>query len=553
MSEIATGTAPTAMAEVPTPATEAPPTSTEVLIVGAGPAGLLLAAELRLAGVDTIVVERHARRPDFCRGFNLNARALDLLARRGLADRFIGEGWQVPNAAVSGLPVTFHLAGTHTDHPFTLGIPQTRVEELLEAHAVSLGADIRRGHELCALHQDDQFVTATIATSTTGATSATPTVATGAGEYRVRAAYLVGCDGGRSTVRKLAGIDFPGTAATRHTLLGDVELADPAALPFGATDGPGGTVFAIPRPGYVRIITADQDPPADKDTPVPLSLLQTAVDTALGRHVELRAARWLTRFGDAARQAAEYVRGRIVLAGDAAHIHPPAGAIGVNVALDDAFNLGWKLAATIRGTAPTDLLASYHAERHPAGARVLANTRAQVLLAEAGTEAEGEADGGRLRPLVDLLTRVATHPAGNRAFVETVTGLDTRYDVLPDGDHPWLGRLCPNLKLTTGTGTGTGSETGTDTSTGTKTGATDLVTLLTPGRGVLIDLTEGSDISESARGWGDRVDVIRAACEDHPELRAVLLRPDGHTAWLQTTAHDHTDGIRQALRRWFGP
>nr|WP_228561176.1 FAD-dependent monooxygenase [Catenulispora pinisilvae] len=543
MSEIAAGTAPTAMAEVPTPATEALPTSTEVLIVGAGPAGLLLAAELRLAGVDTVVVERHARRPDFCRGFNLNARALDLLARRGLADRFVSEGWQVPNAAVSGLPVTFHLAGSHTDHPFTLGIPQTRVEEILEAHAVSLGADIRRGHELRALHQDDQFVTATIATSTV---ADTPTVATGAGEYRVRAAYLVGCDGGRSTVRKLAGIDFPGTAATRHTLLGDVELADPAALPFGATDGPGGTVFAIPRPGYVRIITADQDPPADKDTPVPLSLLQNAVDTALGRHVELRAARWLTRFGDAARQAAEYARGRILLAGDAAHIHPPAGAIGVNVALDDAFNLGWKLAATVRGTAPTDLLASYHTERHAAGARVLANTRAQVLLAEAGTEAEAD---GRLRPLVDLLTRVAAHPAGNRAFVETVTGLDTRYDMLPDGDHPWLGKLCPNLALTTDTSTSTG----TGTKTSTKTGATDLVTLLTPGRGVLLDLTEGSDISESARGWGDRVDVIRAACPDHPDLRAVLLRPDGHAAWLQTTAHDHTDGIQQALQRWFGP
>ncbi|MBS2532670.1 FAD-dependent monooxygenase [Catenulispora sp. NF23] len=492
--------------------TEALAISTEVLIVGAGPAGLLLAAELRLAGVDTIVIERHARRPDFCRGFNLNARALDLLARRGLADRFVSEGWQVPNAPVSGLPVTFHLAGTHTDHPFTLGIPQTRVEEVLEAHAVSLGADIRRGHELRALHQVDQSVSATIATD--------------AGEYRVRAAYLAGCDGGRSTVRKLAGIDFPGTAATRHTLLGDVELTDPAALPFGATDGPGGTVFAIPRPGYVRIITADQDPPADKDTPVPLSLLQNAVDTALGRHVELRAARWLTRFGDAARQAAEYVRGRIVLAGDAAHIHPPAGAIGVNVALDDAFNLGWKLAATVRGTAPTGLLASYHTERHAAGARVLANTRAQVLLAQADSQ---------LRPLVDLLTRVAKHPAGNRAFVETVTGLDTRYDMLPDADHPWLGRLCPNLALAT------------------DTGATDLATFLTPGRALLLDLAEGSGISESARGWEDRVDVVRATCPEHPELRAVLVRPDGHIAWLQTTVHDHTDGIRQALERWFGP
>ncbi|MFI9330405.1 FAD-dependent monooxygenase [Kitasatospora sp. NPDC052868] len=179
---------------------------TEVPIVGAGPAGLLLASELRLAGVDTVVVERHAQRPDFCRGFNLNARSLDLLARRGLAKRLIDEGWQVPHAAFSGPPVTLALPGTHTDHPYSLGIPQTRVEEILEAHALDLGADIRRGHELRVLEQDSESVTAT--------------VTTGGREYRVRAAYLVGCDGGRSTVRKQAGIDFPGTAATRFSLLG---------------------------------------------------------------------------------------------------------------------------------------------------------------------------------------------------------------------------------------------------------------------------------------------------------------------------------------------
>jgi 2-polyprenyl-6-methoxyphenol hydroxylase-like FAD-dependent oxidoreductase len=485
---------------------------TEVLIVGAGPAGLLLAGELRLAGVDTIVVERHARRPDFCRSFNLNARALDLLARRGLAEGFVAEGWQVPHAAFSGLPVTLTLAGTHTDHPYSLGIPQTRVEEVLEEHALSRGADIRRGHELVALEQDSASVTAT--------------VATGDGEYRVRAAYAVGCDGGRSTVRKQAGIDFPGTEATGFSLLGDVEFAAPEALPFGATTGPGGAVFVIPRPGYVRIVTSDRQPPADKDTPVTLGRLQTAVDDALGRHVELRAARWLTRFGNAARQAAEYVRGRVVLAGDAAHIHPPAGAIGLNLALDDAFNLGWKLAATVRGTAPAHVLDSYQAERHCAGARVLANTRAQVLL--------GEADD-RLAPLTDLLTRVAAHPAGNRAFAETVTGLDTRYRMHPDADHPWLGRLAPDLALTT------------------DNGPARLAGLSASGRGLLLDLTGGSALRESAAGWADRVDLVTAACPDRPELHAVLLRPDGHTAWLRTAAHGHADGLHQALQHWFGP
>ncbi len=303
-------------------------------------------------------------------------------------------------------------------------------------------------------------------------------------------------------------------------------------------------MLAIPRPGYLRIITTDRRPSADQDAPVTLAVLQDAVDDALGRHVGLRSARWLTRFGDAARQAAEYVRGRVILAGDAAHIHPPAGAIGVNVALDDAFNLGWKLAATVRGTGPSHLLDSYHTERHPVGARVLANAQAQVLL-------DTEAD--RLGPLVDLLTRVATHPAGNRAFAETVTGLDTRYAMHQPTDHPWLGRLAPHLALTT------------------DAGHTDLVAELTraAGRSLLIDLTEppAPAISQTAAAWADRVSTIRATCPDHPGLRGILLRPDGHTAWLHTNddkshhaVHDNhanaghpADTLRHALTHWHGP
>ena len=462
-----------------------------------------------------VVIERDRQRPGHCRGFNLNARALDLLARRGLADGLIEEGWQVPQAAFSGLPVTLGLTGARTDHPYSLGIPQTRVEEVLEARALELGADIRRGHELRVVEQDSESVVATVATAD--------------GEYGLPAGYLAGCDGGRSTVRKQAGIAFPGTEATRFSLLGDVELADSGALPFGAAAGPGGRVVVIPRPGYVRIITADRRPPADRDEPVTLDLLQTAVDEALGRHVELRAARWLTRFGNAARQAAEYVRGRVILAGDAAHIHPPAGAIGVNVALDDAFNLGWKLASTVRGTAPAHLLESYHAERHQAGASILANTQAQVLLDDAGVE---------LGPLTDLLTRVARHPEGNIAFAEIITGLDTRYDMHPDTAHPWLGHLAPNLSLTT------------------EAGDTDVATLLSAGRALLLDLAReptlaepagAATLGESAAGWASHVTIVRATCPAHPEVRAVLLRPDGHTAWLSTADHANADALHEAL------
>ncbi len=468
---------------------------TDVLVAGAGPAGLLLAAELALAGVRTTIVERLPERPPYCRGFNLNARALDLLARRGLAEGLVAEGHRVPHAPVTGLPGPLLLDGAATDHPFSLGIPQTRVEEVLEARALELGAEILRGHDLRSFTQSADEVTTVVHNGRFGRT--------------IRARFLAGCDGGRSTVRKQAGIGFPGVDARWYALLGDVECD----LPYGPSAGPGGrSVFVIPRPGYVRIVVREDDPPSDKDTPVTLERLQAQVDAVLGRHVELRAPRWLSRFGDAARLASRYREGRVLLAGDAAHIHPPAGAIGVNVALDDAFNLGWKLAATVRRTAPEGLLDTYHDERHAAGARILANTRAQVALEEAGAE-----------PWADLMRRVAAHPAGNRALAEIITGLDACYE---PGGHPWLGRLAPDVPLRV-----SGAE-------------THLAALLHAGRPVLLDLTEAGSFA----AWPA---VVTASSPSTSDIAAVLLRPDGHVAWVGMP--DSGDaGLAEAMQRWVG-
>ncbi len=470
-----------------------PDPETDVLVAGAGPAGLLLAAELALAGVRTTIAERLPERPPYCRGFNLNARSLDLLARRGLAEGLVAEGHRVPHAPVTGLPGPLLLDGTATGHPFSLGIPQTRVEEVLEARARELGVEILRGHDVRSFTQSADGVTTQIHNG-----------------QSIRARYLVGCDGGRSTVRKQAGIGFPGVDARWYALLGDVECE----LPYGPSAGPDGrSVFVIPRPGYVRIVVREDDPPSDKNTPVTLERLQAQVDAVLGRRVELRAPRWLSRFGDAARLAERYRSGRVLLAGDAAHIHPPAGAIGVNVALDDAFNLGWKLAATVRGTAPEGLLDTYHDERHAAGERILANTRAQVALEEGAAE-----------PWADLMRRVAAHPAGNRALAEIITGLDACYE---PGAHPWLGRLAPDVPLLV-----RGAE-------------TRLAALLHAGRPVLVDLTG------SFAAWSSAVAVVHAVSPSTSDIEAVLLRPDGHVAWVGTPGSGEA-GLAEAVHRWIG-
>ncbi|MFE2144644.1 FAD-dependent monooxygenase [Streptomyces sp. NPDC059456] len=493
--------------------TGAPHEDADVLVVGAGPAGLTLACELGLAGVSVAVIERHPAPPAFCRGFNLNARSLELLDRRGLAGRFLSEGPTAATTAFVG-EARLDLAAMRTAHPYVLGIAQTRVEEILAGRAAELGVRVLRGHRLTGLRQDDGGVRAEVESP--------------GGRMLLRPGRLVGCDGGRSTVRKLAGIGFPGTPARSFTLLGDVVLADPQAIPFGVTAGPAGTVFAIPRPGYVRLITHDPRPPEDRDEPVTPARFQEVLDEVLGRHVELAEAHWLTRFGDAARLAERLRHGRVMLAGDAAHIHPPAGAIGVNAAIDDAMNLGWKLALVARGQAPESLLDTYHSERHAAGARLLRNTRAQMLVA---------GEGERLAPVRELLAELAQ--AGETAghLAEEITGVGTRYPAPHGSGHPWEGRMVPDVALERGS----------------------LLSLLArTGRGALLvdECTGTHPLREAARPWADRVSVGSARPDALPGTSAVLVRPDGHAAWAAAPCAPHHTGARQlraALQHWFGP
>ncbi|WP_327064713.1 FAD-dependent monooxygenase [Kitasatospora sp. NBC_01302] len=489
------------------------PAQVDVAVVGAGPAGLMLACELGLRKVRTVVLERDPAPPGHCRGFNLNARSLELLDRRGLADRFLAEGPTVPSTVFVGA-AQLDLAAMRTGHPYVLGIAQTRVAEILAERAVELGVRILRGHRLAGLRRDDGGVCAEVDSPD--------------GRTLLRPGRLVGCDGGRSTVRKLAGIGFPGTPADRFTLLGDVVLADPQAIAFGVTAGANGTVFAVPRPGYVRLITNDPQPPADRDEPVTLPGFQDVLDRALGRHVEIAEARWLTRFGNAARLAERLRDGRVLLAGDAAHIHPPAGAIGVNAAIDDAMNLGWKLALVARGQAPESLLDTYHAERHAAGARLLRNTRAQMLVA---------AEGERLAPVRELLAELARAQETAGYLAEEITGVGTRYPVQYGSGHPWEGRMVPDVPLERGS----------------------LLALLarTPGGALLVDGSTGTDaLREAAEPWADRVTVVAAQPAGLPDAVAVLVRPDGHAAWAGTPSaplDTNVQQVRGALQHWFGP
>lgn len=481
-----------------------------VIVVGAGPTGLMLAGELRLAGVDVIVIERLDEPTGQSRGLGFTARTMEEFEQRGLLDRF-GEIKTSSAGHFGGLPVDFSvLDGIHFS---ANGIPQWRTERILADWAEELGADIRRGRELTELTDDGQGVAVRVSGP--------------AGQERLRASYVVGCDGGHSTVRKLAGFDFPGSPPTLEMFLADVKGSALPPRPIGERV-PGGMAMNAPiGDGIDRIIVCERGtPPAQRSAPPPFAEVADAWQRLTGDDIHDATALWTGSFSDSARQATEYRRGRVLLAGDAAHVHLPAGGQGLNVGVQDAVNLGWKLGAVVRGRAPARLLDSYHAERHPVGARVLMNTQAQGLIYLGGVEVE---------PLREVMAELMRFDEVNRHLVGMVSGLEIRYDV-GQGDHPLVGRRLPPRDLILATD------------------KTTTASLLRSAKGVLLDLADDAGLRRAAAGWADRVDIVTApihapvagdplAAED-----AVLVRPDGYVAWAATAGM----ALSTALHQWFG-
>jgi 2-polyprenyl-6-methoxyphenol hydroxylase-like FAD-dependent oxidoreductase len=482
----------------------------DVIIAGAGPTGLMLACELRLAGLSPTVLERLPQPTGLSKALALVGRSVDSLDYRGLLGRFRARAAvAIPNAAHFALiPLDLGKAGD----PGLRGvfIQQAATEEILTDYAHELGVEIRRNQELTAVNQDTDSVTVQVNDRH--------------GHHQLRTRFVVGCDGGASTVRQQAGIDFPGIAPTFLLRLGDVTLAGEMA----AQDLPDLRVPLIPLgSGFYRVITSEPYPAdLDREAPMTLDELRASIRRVNGRDLPISGARWLSRFTDSSRQAARYRAGRVLLAGDAAHIHLPAGGPGLNTGLQDAINLGWKLAAEIRGWAPPGLLDTYHTERHAEGERVLLHTRAQGALIGAGAD-------GRIAALREVLGQLLQYEQPLRHLVNLMYALDTRYDTGTADPHPLAGCWAPDLALTT------------------PAGGSSLAELLRPARGVLLDLTDSGSFAGQARGWEDRVDIVTAQCIAAPAA-ALLIRPDGYVAWAASQDAPDGERLNHALTTWFG-
>jgi 3-(3-hydroxy-phenyl)propionate hydroxylase len=473
-----------------------------VVIAGGGPTGMMLAAELALAGIDVAIVERRASAElDGSRSGGLHSRTIEVLDQRGVADRFLAEGQAMQVQAYAGIPLD--ISDFPTRHNYGLALWQSQFERILAAWVGELGVPILREREVTGFVQDDTGVDVELSDG-----------------LRLRSDYLVGCDGGRSVIRKGAGVEFPGWDPTTSWLIAEVEMNEEPEI--GLREGGG---IGPADGGRIRVVLAEEH--IEHASEPSLQDVSEALVAADGTDYGVHSPRWISRFTDMTRQAASYREGRVLLAGDAAHVHPPQGGQGLNIGVQDAVNVGWKLAQVINGTSPGGLLDTYHAERHPIGARVLHNTMAQVALR--GTDERTDA-------LRDTMTELLSMDEPRKRFAGMISGLDIHYD-LGEG-HPLLGRRMPDLELVT------------------SGGPLRVFTLLHDAQPVLLNLGEPGGIDITS--WADRVQLVDAEYAGPWELpvlgavtapTAVLIRPDGYAAWVG----DGTGaGLRDALTTWFG-
>jgi 2-polyprenyl-6-methoxyphenol hydroxylase-like FAD-dependent oxidoreductase len=490
-----------------------------VVIAGGGPTGLMLAGELALAGVDGAIVERRPSQDlPGSRAGGLHARTIEVLDQRGIADRFLSQGQVAQVAGFAGTPLD--ISDFPTRHNYGLGLWQNHIERILAGWVDELEVPIYRGREVTGIAQDDTGVDVELSDG-----------------QSLRADYLVGCDGGRSLVRRAAGIEFPGWDPTTSSLIAEVELAEEpewgirrdalgvhsfGRLEYEIRDGE----VVYMDGGPIGVMVTEQHPGATSEPT--LRDLSEALIAVYGTDYGVHSPTWISRFTDMTRQAAAYRDRRVLLAGDAAHVHNPVGGQGLNTGVQDAVNLGWKLAQVVNQTSPDSLLDTYHAERHPVAARVLRNTMAQVALFR---------QDDRIRALGETISELLRMDEPRRRFAAMMSGLDIHYD-LGEG-HPLLGRRMPDLDLVTANG------------------PLRVFALLHDARPVLLNLGEpgGFDITP----WADRVQLIDAAYAGVWELPvigavtapiAVLIRPDGYVAWVGDQTRQ---GLAEALTTWFGP